>query len=73
MITFSIEKEIAEIGNTKKLCLVSWNGRGAKLDVRPWLDEGKKPGKGLTLSDDEGRALLDALKAYFEGDGKETP
>ena len=73
MIEYAIEKEIAKISTTKKLCLVSWNGRGAKLDLRPWLDEGQKPGKGLTLSDDEGRALLDALKAYFEGDGKETP
>ena len=73
MIEYAIEKEIAKISTTKRLCLVSWNGRGAKLDLRPWLDEGQKPGKGLTLSDDEGRALLDALQAYFEGNGKETP
>lgn len=71
MVEYAIEKEIATIGSKKKLCLVSWNGRGAKLDIRPWLDEGKKPGKGLTLTDDEGRALLDALETYFES--KETP
>ncbi len=71
-ISFAIEKELGTLGNgtaPKMLCLVSWNNRPAKLDIRPWRDdengEGKLPGKGITLSDIEGRFLLSALKAYF--------
>lgn len=72
MIEFAIEKEIATIGNKKELRLVSWNGHPAKLDIRTWYNEGK-PGKGMTFSDEEGRALLDALRDYFDGGDAETP
>lgn len=76
MIKFSVEKTLAEIGSTsraaKRLCLVSWNGAPAKLDLRQWLTDdetgSEKPAKGITLTDDEARLLLDALQAYFNGE-----
>ena len=70
-ISFSIEKELGTLGNgtaPKMLCLVSWNNNPAKLDIRPWRNDdqrGRLPGKGITLTDAEGRFLLSALKAYF--------
>lgn len=74
-IECNVERVLAEIGGTdrgmKRLTLTSWNGNPAKLDLRPWTIEptGKAlPGKGLTLTDAEARALCDALCAYFGND-----
>lgn len=68
MVTFQIEKTLAEIGEAgKRLCLVSWNNNPAKLDLRKWKDDGT-PGRGMTLTNDEARELLDALTAYLGGE-----
>ena len=67
MIDFTIEKELADLGNNKRLRLISWGGRSAKLDIRNWLEDGERPGKGIALSDVEARALLDALDDYLHG------
>lgn len=72
---FVIEKTLAvlsERGNSeKRLALVSWNGRPAKLDLRTWyLDNNEneqQPGKGITFSDDEAETLMEALTAYLNG------
>lgn len=72
-MTFEIEKQIAEISSTnssaKWLTLTAWNGRPAKLDLRLWRteDDEPKPGKGITLTDEEAQILLHALQAYFNG------
>lgn len=71
MITHQIEKTLAEIGSTgstaKRLTLTSWNGNPAKLDLRIWRtdEEPPKPGRGLTLTEEEAQALADALNAYL--------
>lgn len=71
MIDFRVESTLAEIGSTgssaKRLTVTSWNGRPAKLDLRTWRTDTdpQQPGRGLTLSDEEARALLDALQRYF--------
>ena len=73
MITFDIERQIADISTTgssaKRLTVTSWNGNPAKLDLRIWrTDEAEpKPGKGITLTDAEAKILVDALNAYLEG------
>ncbi len=68
MVTFQIEKTLAEIGEAgKRLCFVSWNNNPAKLDLRKWKDDGT-PGRGMTLTNDEARELLDALTAYLGGE-----
>lgn len=72
-ISYTIEKELGQFGMTtqgarKLLSLVSWNGRPAKYDLRAWHpeDDGRlKPGKGITLSEDEARALLSVLEEHF--------
>jgi hypothetical protein len=68
MITHEIIKTLGEIGGAKRLCLVSWNGNPAKLDLRIWRtdEEPPKPARGITLTDDEARTLLDALQEYFD-------
>ena len=65
-INYEIVKEIGVLstsakGWTKELNLISWNGRAAKYDLRDWAPEHEKMGKGVTLSDDELRALKEIL------------
>lgn len=47
-------------GYELRLRKISWNGRDAKFDIRPWKDD--KCGKGITLTDEELKGLLDKLK-----------
>lgn len=76
MITHKVEKTLAEISesgsNAKRLCLVSWNGNPAKLDLRIWRtdEEPPKPARGITLTDDEAAILAAALDAYLSGGGE---
>ena len=42
------------------------NGNAAKLDIREWHPNHERCGKGITLTDDEGRNLYAALKAIYE-------
>ena len=67
MITHEVERTLAELSSAKRICLVSWNGNPAKLDLRVWrtVDGETKPGKGVTLTDEEAEALLTALTDYF--------
>ena len=71
MITCNIEQTLAELGSfgnsSKRLTLTSWNGNPAKLDLRTWREESGelKPGKGITLTEEEGKALMEALTAHF--------
>lgn len=67
-IKFKIEKEIGKIsesskGWTKELNLISWNGKEAKYDLRDWAPEHEKMGKGITLNNDELKALKDLLNS----------
>lgn len=73
MIEYRIIKQLAEISSTgssaKRLTVTSWNRSPAKLDLRVWLtdEEPAKPGKGMTLTEEEAIALADALNAYLQG------
>ncbi len=49
-------------GWTKELNRVSWNGREPKYDLRDWFHEEGKMGKGITLTDEEAKNLLEALE-----------
>ena len=62
---FEIEERIATISTTGvnytlELNRVAFNGRPAKLDLRKWHNG--QPMKGITLSDDEARRLVEALQ-----------
>ena len=72
MIEMEIQKELAALaGGQKKLCLVSWNQRPAKLDLRAWIEKDgeQRAGKGLTLTDAEAADLVEALQAYLKEKG----
>ena len=65
-ITCEIVRPIAvlsenEKGYTKEVNLVSWNGADPKYDIRNWHPGREKCGKGITLAEEEARALMDAL------------
>ena len=49
-------------GWTKELNRISWNGGAPKLDVRHWAPEHEEMGKGVTLTDEEAKALLELLQ-----------
>ncbi len=63
---FEIVQNIAVLstergGWTKELNLVSCNDAPPKYDIRSWDPNHEKMGKGITLSNEEVKALLDAL------------
>lgn len=49
-------------GWTKELNKISWNGGAPKYDIRDWAPEHEKMGKGVTLSEQEVKALYELLK-----------
>ena len=63
-ITMEVIKDYGTIseknGYELKLQKISWNGKDAKYDIRPWKDG--KCGKGITLTDDELKGLFDKIK-----------
>ena len=74
IVDYDLVETIGQIGEatkgtTKELSVISWNNRPAKLDLRAWHeqeDKSKKPGKGITLTDEEAKDLLDLLQKYFD-------
>lgn len=46
---------------TKELRSISWNNRESKYDIRDWVPENSKMGKGVTLSLEELKKLKDIL------------
>jgi len=52
-------------GWTKELNLISWNGGTPKYDIRDWDPDHKKMSKGVTLSEEEARKLLNLLSEKF--------
>ena len=50
---------------TKEINLVSYNGAKPKFDIRDWAPERESMGKGITLTEEEARALMEALQEYF--------
>lgn len=49
-------------GWQKELNLVSWNGNPPKFDLREWSPDHDKMGKGVTLTNEE----MKALAAFFK-------
>ena len=65
-IKYEIIKKIGVLsksasGWAKEVNLISWNDRDAKYDIRDWSPDGKKMGKGVTLSKEELLALKELL------------
>lgn len=51
-------------GYSKQVNLISWNEHDPKIDIREWSPDGKAI-KGITLTQDEGKALFEALTGYY--------
>ena len=67
-IKFEIKETVGVIAESskgwkKELNLISWNGKEAKYDLREWSPEHEKMGKGVTLSNDELKALKELLNS----------
>lgn len=65
-ITFEIKENLGVLsesqkGWTKEVNLVSWNGYGAKYDIREWDPDHERMSKGLTFTKDEIITLRDIL------------
>ena len=66
-INYEIIEEIGILSENKRgwqkqLNLVSWNGAAPKYDLRDWAPGREKMGKGVTLSEEETKALASLLK-----------
>ncbi len=48
-------------GWTLELNKVSWSGRPAKFDIRSWAPDHQKMGKGVTLTEEELKALAEII------------
>lgn len=49
-------------GWTKELNRVSFNGAEPKFDIRMWNEDHTKMGKGITLTNEEFKVILDAFR-----------
>ena len=63
---FEIVKNLAVLstersGWTKELNLVSYNDAPPKYDIRSWDPNHEKMGKGVTLSKDEMKLIIEAM------------
>ena len=50
-------------GWTKELNLVSWNGSKPKYDIRDWSPEKDRMAKGITLTEEEMKILVETVNS----------
>lgn len=67
-IKYEIKETVGVIAESakgwkKELNLISWNGKEAKYDLREWAPDHEKMGKGVTLSNNELKALKELLNS----------
>ena len=72
-IQYEIVKEIAvfsksDSGYTKEINLISWNGNEPKYDIRSFSPAREKCGKGITLTEQEVKMLLEALQTELKAE-----
>lgn len=75
-ITYEITKELGVIsenakGWTRELNLVSWNGHEPKFDIRDWNPDHTRMSKGMSLTEDEMKKLVELFNARDEEDSFE--
>ena len=72
-IQYEIVKEIAVLsksgsGYTKEINLISWNGNEPKYDIRSFSPDREKCGRGITLTEQEVKMLLEALQSELKAE-----
>ena len=65
--TFEITKHIGvikayETGWSKEINIVSWNGGQPKVDIRDWDENHERMSRGVTLTKDEFRKMVELTK-----------
>lgn len=66
-VSFNIKKHLLTVsenqkGWTKEVNLVSWNDREVVVDIRDWAPDHEKMGKGVTVSKEAFRDILEKIK-----------
>ena len=83
--TFSVVREFGALSEKKNapiFALVDWSGY-LRYDIRKWMDDKQKPGKGITFEKDELRKFVEVVESidletteiraeYFGGKAKAT-
>lgn len=67
---FNIREHIGVIntystGWSKELNLVEWNGNNAKFDIRDWEPGHEHMSRGITLHEEEAKALAGLIFKFF--------
>ncbi|MGN0683311.1 MAG: YdbC family protein [Oscillospiraceae bacterium] len=75
-ITFKITKELGVISETSKgwtreLNMVSWNDHEPKYDIRDWSPDHTRMSKGIGLTEEEMKKLVELFEARDEEDSFE--
>lgn len=75
-ITFEITKELGVIsenakGWTRELNMVSWNGHDAKYDIRDWSPDHTRMSKGVSLTEEEMKKLVELFNSRNDEDSFE--
>lgn len=70
---YEITKELGVISDTGKsmeieLNMVSWNDREPKYDIRSWNAGHERMGKGISLTEDEMKKLVELFQARDDED-----
>lgn len=70
--TYEIKKRIGKLGedSKKQLNIISWNGKEAKIDIREFFEKDgeERCGKGISLTNDEAKKLVELLTEYMDDD-----
>lgn len=70
--TYEIKKRIGKLGedSKKQLNIISWNGKEAKIDIRDFFEKDgeERCGKGISLTNDEAKKLVELLTEYMDDD-----
>ena len=66
---YEVKAKLGDLSEKKELRVIAWSDNEPCLDLRNWwLDKSgnEKCGKGITLTDDEAKKLMELLTEYFK-------
>ena len=69
-VTYEIKERLGILsdsknGFTKEVSIVAWNGGVPKIDIRDWSSDHTRMTRGITLFEEEAKALAKALNEHF--------